>query len=116
MGKGRDEGSEIHCTDIEAIKDNTSRAVDEFAQRYLSMPRFTERCEVMDQAQLRDAMGLRSTIEAGDPWPKAEQLLLEHGFRWHNLGGVRVMYVMEREDMIPSEQDDWVEAEEVVDN
>lgn len=108
--------SNFHCTDIEAIKDNTEKAVDDFAQRYLSMPRFTERCEAMDQAQLRDAMGLRSTFEAGDPWPAAEKLLLERGFRWHMLGGMRVMYVMEREDMIPSELDGWADAEEVVDN
>ena len=108
-----DEQQNFHCTDIDALNDNVEKAVNDFALRYLSMPRFTERCEVMDQAQLRDAMGLRSTFEAGDPWPKAEQLLLEHNFRWHNLGGMRVMYVMERDDLVPSEQDDWQEADEV---
>lgn len=113
MGKGRDEGSEIHCTDIQALKDNVENAVDEFAQRYISMPRFTMDCEVMDQCQLRDAMGLRATVEAGDPWPKAEQLLLQHGFRWHLLGGTRVMYLMERADYQPD--DGWEEAEEVED-
>lgn len=112
MGKGKDEGNEIHCTDIEAIKDNATDAVDEFAKRYISMPRLTMECEVMDVSQLRDAMGLRSTIEAGDPWPAAEQQLLEHGFCWHMLGGTRVMYLKERENFIPD--DGWQEAEEIV--
>ena len=109
MGKGRDEGSEIHCTDTEALKDNAEVAVDEFARRYISMPVFTMECEAMDQRQLRDAMGLRATIEAGDPWPKAEQLLLEHGFRWHWLGDMRVMYLKEREDYKPD--DGWDDGE-----
>ncbi len=111
MGKGRDEGNEIHVTDIQALKDNVEEAVGEFALRYLSMPKFTMDCEVMDQCQLRDAMGLRSTIEAGDPWPKAEQLLLHAGFRWHWLGNMRVMFLKEREDYEPD--DVWQRAEEV---
>ena len=111
MGKGRDEGSEIHCTDIEALKDNATNAVEEVAARWLSMPKFTEECEVFDQRQLRDAMGLRATIEAGDPWPAAEKQLLEEGFRWHLLGGTRVMFLKEREDYVPD--DGWEEAEEL---
>ena len=110
MGKGRDEGNEIHVTDIEALKDNTQMAVEEFAARWISMPVFTLQCEVMDQRQLRDAMGLRATIEYGDPWPKAEQLLLQRGFRWHRLGASRVMFLQEREGYTPD--DGWQEAEE----
>jgi len=111
MGRGKDEGNEIHCTDIAALEDNTERAVEAFAARYLSMPRLMTDCEVMDQRQLRDAMGLRATIEAGDPWPAAEQKLLEHGFRWHLLGGTRVMYLREREDRKPD--DGWEDGEEI---
>lgn len=98
-------------TDTDAIKDNAEMAVDEFARRWIPMPRFTERCEVMDQAQLRDAMGLRATFDSGDPWPAAEQQLLLRGFRWHQLGGLRVMYLQEREDYEPD--DGWTEAEPV---
>ena len=112
MGKGRDEGNEIHVTDIAALKENTEVAVEAFAERWLSMPRFTMECEVMDQRQLRDAMGLRATIEAGDPWPAAESLLLQMGFRWHWLGGSRVMFLKERDGY----EDDggWKEAEEAL--
>ena len=113
MGKGRDEGSEIHCTDIQALKENTEQAVEAFADRYISMPRFTMDCEVMDQRQLRDAMGLRATIEAGDPWPKAEKMLTDMGFRWHMLGGTRVMYLKEREGYEPD--DGWDDGEEIED-
>ena len=111
MGKGRGEGNEIHCTDLEALKDNVEKAVEEFSSRWISMPRFTEECEVFDQRQLRDAMGLRATIEAGDPWPAAEQQLLEADFRWHWLGGTRVMFLKEREDYSPD--DGWDDAEEL---
>jgi hypothetical protein len=113
MGKGRDEGSEIHCTDIEALKDNAESAVDEFAARWLCMPNFTVDCEVMDQRQLRDAMGLRATIEAGDPWPAAERRLLEMGFRWQWLGDTRVMFLKERDGYTPDTG--WEDAEEYVD-
>ena len=104
--------SQFSVTDINAMKDNTTQAVEAFAQRYLSMPRFTAECEVMDQGQLRDAMGLRSTFESGDPWPAAEKQLLEHGFRWHNLGGMRVMFLKERPEYEPD--DGWNDGEEVV--
>jgi hypothetical protein len=109
MGKGKDTGNEIHCTDIQALKDNTEMAVEEFSKRWFSMPKFTMDCEVMDQRQLRDAMGLRATIEAGDPWPKAEELLLNANFRWHWLGGTRVMFLKEREDYEPD--DGWNDGE-----
>ena len=114
MGKGRDEGNEIHCTDIEAIKDVTQRAVDAFARQWMPAPCIDMLCELMDQRQLRDAMGLRATIEAGDPWPKAEKLLLDKGFRWQHIGGCRVMALREREDY--RVDDGWEEAEEVANN
>jgi hypothetical protein len=110
MSKEKDDKN-FHCTDIQALKDNVEQAVGEFALRYLSMPKFSLDCTVMDQRQLRDAMGLRATIEAGDPWPKAEQLLLSANFRWHWLGGTRVMFLKEREDYEPD--DGWERAEEV---
>lgn len=114
MGKGKDTGNEIHVTDLEALKYNTEQAVEAFAEQWLSMPRLTMGCQVMDQRQLRDAMGLRATIEAGDPWPKAEEMLLGMGFRWHILGGSRVMYLKEREDCEPD--DGWSDGEEIVDS
>lgn len=89
------------ATDIEALKSNVEMAVAEFARRWISVPTFTKYCEVMDQRQLRDAMGLRATIDAGDPWPQAEQLLLSMGFRWHWLSSSRVMYLQERDDFVP---------------
>ncbi len=98
-------------TDIDAACYNIRNAVDDFAERWLSMPRFDIGVEVMDQRQLRDAMGLRATIDVGDPWPKAEQLLYEHGFRWHWLGSQRVMYLKERDGFVPDTG--WEEAEEL---
>ena len=106
----KDDKTPITCTDIDAIKKNAIQAVEDFALRYLSMPRFTEECVVMDQGQLRDAMGLRANFSSGDPWPAAEQELIAHGFRWHSLGGMRVMYLKEREDYEPDTG--WEEAEE----
>lgn len=111
MGKKKEEGGGFHCTDIEALKDNATNAVGEFAARWLSMPTFTEDCEVFDQRQLRDAMGLRATIESGDPWPAAEKQLLDAGFRWHLLGGTRVMFLKEREGYTPD--DGWDDAKEM---
>lgn len=102
----------MSVTDIDALKDNTEDSVCAFAERFLSMPSFSERCEVMDKGQLRDAMGLRATFESGDPWPTAEKLLLERGFRWHWLGDRRVMYLMEREELVPS-NNGWADAEEL---
>lgn len=115
MGKGKQEQqdpSQFSVTDLEAMKDNTKCAVEAFAQRYLSLPKFVMDCEVMDQGQLRDAMGLRATFESGDPWPAAEKQLLEHGFCWHNLGGMRVMFLREREDY--QHDDGWNDGEEIV--
>lgn len=104
------ESKPIKVTNIEAAKFNISSAVEEFARRYISMPKFDLGVEIMDQGQLRDAMGLRATIDIGDPWPEAEQELLEHNFRWHNLSGHRVMYLKERDDFIPDTG--WQDAEE----
>ncbi len=98
-------------TDIEAAQNNIDTAVTDFARRWISLPTMVMPCEVMDQGQLRDAMGLHATIDLGDPWPQAEKLLLQSGFCWHTLGGSRVMFLREREDVI--EGDGWSEAEEV---
>ena len=99
-------------TDLDAIKDNTTKAVEAFAMRYICMPRFDIGVEVMDQAQLRDAMGLRSSFDSGDPWPAAEKQLMEHGFRWHFLGGSRVMFLKERDGY--QEDDGWNDGEEII--
>ena len=111
MAQDNEESSPKKITDIKALEDNVAAAVMGFAERWMSMPRFTEQCEVMDQGQLRDAMGLRATIDTGDPWPTAEKMLLEHGFRWHWLGGMRVMFLQERDSFVPDTG--WQDAEEV---
>lgn len=98
-------------TDIDAIRRNVSAAVESFNERWMSMPYLTEYCTVMDLRQLRDAMGLRSTMEAGDTWPQAEQMLLQFGFRWHWLGGTRVMYLQERDNFHPDTG--WKDVEEL---
>ena len=100
-------------TDLNAIKENVREAVNAFAQRYLSMPRFDVGVEIMNQAQLRDAMGLRATFEYGDPWPAAEQLLTQtYKFHWHWIGEQRVMLVKERDGFVPD--DGWNDGEEIV--
>lgn len=113
MGKGNNDDIQFSVTDLKAIEDNTERSVSSFAQRYIPMPRFDENCEIFDQAQLRDAMGLRATFESGDPWPAAEKLLLEIGFRWHTLGGMRVMYLRENPNYKPD--DGFNDGEEIKD-
>lgn len=109
MAKNDEEYEKLHVTDIDALSDNTDRAVEEFAARWVPVPRLTLQCEVMDVRQLRDAMGLRSTFEAGDPWPQAEKKLLDLGFRWHWLGGCRVMLLQERDGFITD--DGWSDGE-----
>ena len=106
-------------TDIDAATVNVKTAVDAFVERFAAMPAFAIGVDAMDQRQLRDAMGLRATVDIGDPWPKAEQLLLQSGFKWHWLGGTRVMYVQERDSFIlaglPDGDGEWAEAEEIND-
>lgn len=97
-------------TDIDALKNNVQMAVEGFADRWISMPGFGMDVEVMTLPQLRDAMGLRASIDWGDPWPTAEQELLTLGFRWHWLGGQRVMFLKERDDFVPDTG--WKDAEE----
>ena len=110
MARNEEQEVQLKVTDIDALKENAESAVCSFADRWVPSPAFTERCEVMDQGQLRDAMGLRATMDAGDPWPAAEKLLLQRGFCWHWLGGQRVMYLMERDGFIPCTG--WEEAED----
>ena len=97
-------------TDISAARDNIEAAVNAFCEQWAAAPEFRVGVELMDQCQLRNAMGLRATMDIGDPWPKAEMLLLNLGYKWHMLGGNRVMYVIERDGFIDA---DWSEAEEV---
>ena len=111
MEKGEQEMTPMVVTDLDAIKDNAEQAVNAFAERWLSMPRFDIGVEVFDQARLRDAMELRATFDYGDPWPAAEKSLYAHGFRWHFLSGQRVMYLKERDGYKPD--DGWNDGEEV---
>lgn len=111
--KEEEEKAPQKITDIEALRFSVESSVEEFARKWLPVPRFGIGVEVMDQRQLRDAMGLRASIDWGDPWPVAEQMLLERNFRWHWLSGLRVMYVMERDDMIACD-DGWNDGEELV--
>ena len=98
-------------TDIDAVSDNVTAAVTAFNERWMPWPRFDIGVEVMGVAELRDAMGLRASIDWGDPWPSAEQQLTELGFRWQMLSGQRVMYLKERDGYEPDTG--WQEAEEV---
>lgn len=111
MAESDEEKTPRKVTDIDALKDNVRMAVEEFAERWISMPGFGLDVEVMSVSQLRDAMGLRASIDWGDPWPAAEQELIRHGFRWHWLGGQRVMYLRERDDFVPDTG--WEVPEEV---
>ena len=113
MAQNDEEKAPLKVTDIEALTSNVRMAVEEFAKRWISMPRFGLGVEVMTVSQLRDAMGLRASIDWGDPWPAAEQELLNHQYRWHWLGGQRVMYLKERDDFVPDTG--WSDAEEVED-
>ena len=111
MAKDADEEKvPMKVTDIDALKNNVKMAVEGFADRWISMPGFGMDVEVMTLPQLRDAMGLRASIDWGDPWPAAEQELLTMGFRWHWLGGQRVMFLKERDDFVPDTG--WEDAEE----
>ena len=110
----RDDGAEkapLRVTDIEAAKENIENAVNAFTERWIPMPHFDIGVEVMDQRRLRDAMGLRTTFDVGDPWPEAERILYLQGFRWHWLGSQRVMFLQERDGWVPDTG--WHEAEEV---
>lgn len=112
MSKSNDDEEKLPAkvTDIDAARDNIEAAVDAFCDQWALAPEFKMGVEVMDQRQLRDAMGLRATMDIGDPWPKAEMLLLNRGYKWHLLGGIRVMYVVERDGFIDA---DYAEAEEI---
>ena len=111
MAQNDEEKAPRKVTDIGALEENVRMAVEQFAERWISMPGFGLDVEVMSVSQLRDAMGLRASIDWGDPWPSAEQALMACGFRWHWLGGQRVMFLKERDGFIPDTG--WQEAEEV---
>lgn len=111
MAQNDEEKTPRKVTDIDAAGENIETMVAAFNERWMPMPGFAIGVEVMTVADLRDAMGLRATIDVGDPWPAAEKRLHEYGFRWHWLGGQRVMYLKEREDFVPDTG--WEKAEEV---
>ena len=98
-------------TDIDAAGSNITVAVQAFADQWLPWPQFDIGVEIMDVGRLRDAMGLRASIDIGDPWPSAEKQLLSLGFRWQMLGGQRVMYLKEKDGFEP--YTGWEDAEEV---
>lgn len=108
-----EEKKPLKVTDIDAAKKNIDTMVAAFNERWMPMPGFGMGVEVMTVAELRDAMGLRAAIDIGDPWPTAEKLLMDFGFRWHWLGGQRVMYLREREEFVPDTG--WEVPEEVKD-
>ena len=112
MAKEED-SSPKKVTDISAAEDNITMAVQMFVDRWMPWRRFDLDVEIMDVGQLRDAMGLRASIDVGDPWPSAEKQLLDLGFRWQSLSGMRVMYLKERDDYKPDTG--WEEAEEYID-
>ena len=95
---------------VEELAETISDRVDDFARRYITLPRMVMPCEVMDVGQLRDAMSLRVTPE-GDEWKVAEQLLKEHGMHLQMMGGTRVMFLRERDDFI--ESDGYLLPEEI---
>ena len=105
-----EEKTPVKVTDISSAQANIEDAVAAFVQRWMPAPKFDIGVEVMDQGQLRDAMGLRATIDLGDPWPLAERQLLDSGFRWQWLNGVRVMYLREKDGYAPDTG--WQDAEE----
>ena len=112
MAKGEEEQSiPKKATDIDAVKENAKNAVMSFADRWIPVPAFDIGVEVMDVGQLRDAMGLRATIDWGDAWPSVENALQQMGFRWHWLGGKRVMYLKEKDGWVIDTG--WEEPEEV---
>lgn len=108
-----EEKKPLKVTDIDAAKKNIDTMVAAFNERWMPMPGFGMGVEVMTVAELRDAMGLRAAIDIGDPWPAAEKLLMNFGFRWHWLGGQRVMYLREREEFVLDTG--WEVPEEVKD-
>ena len=106
MAQNDEEKAPKKVTDIEA-------AVMAFAEQWMPWPRFDLGVKVMDVGRLRDAMGLRASIDIGDPWPSAEKQLLDLGFRWQMMGGQRVMYLKEKDGFEPDTG--WSDAEEVCD-
>lgn len=108
-----EEKTPTKVTDISSAQANIEDSVAAFVQRWMPAPKFDIGVEVMDQGQLRDAMGLRATIDLGDPWPLAERQLLDSGFRWQWLNGLRVMFLREKDGYTPDTG--WEDAEEYED-
>lgn len=89
---------------------NIEDTVVAFTRQWAAMPEFDIGVEVMDKRQLRDMMGIRMSDDYGDPWPSVERKLLDAGYRWHTLGGQRVMFLKERDGFVDA---DWSDAEEM---
>lgn len=113
MAQDDKEKAQLTVTDIDAAIENITMAVQAFTEQWTPAPKFEIGVEIMDVGRLRDAMGLRASIDWGDPWPAAEKQLLEVGFRWQILGGQRVMYLKEKDGYEPDTG--WQEAEEYID-
>lgn len=106
-----EEKQPTRVTDIDSAKSNTATMVCSFANRWMPWPNFDLGVEVMDVARLRDVMGLRATIDIGDPWPEAERMLIDQGFVWHWLNGQRVMYLKEKDGYV--EETGWQDAQPI---
>ena len=89
---------------------NIEDAVAAFIRQWAAMPELDIGVAVIDKRQLRDMMGVRASDDYGDPWPSVERKLLDAGYRWHILGGQRVMFLKERDDFVYA---DWSDAEEM---
>lgn len=90
---------------------NIEDAVNTFMDQWQPWPVFDVGVEVMDLCRLRGTIGVRATMDYGDPWPSVERRLLDAGFRWQSLGNQRVMYLKERDGFVPDTG--WEDAEEV---
>ena len=104
-----DDKKPTRVTNIDSAKSNIETMVYSFMERWMPWPSFDLGVEIMDVGQLRDSMGLRATIDIGDPWPEAERILTEQGFVWHWLNGQRVMYLKEKGGYV--QKTGWQEAE-----
>lgn len=66
MAQDDKEKVQLTATDIDAVKGNITLAVQAFAEQWMPWPKFEIGVEIMDVGRLRDAMGLRASIDWGD--------------------------------------------------
>ena len=105
-----EEKTPTKVTDISSAQANIEDSVAAFVQRWMPAPKFDIGVEIMDQGQLRDAMRLRAPHALRDPSPKPDRQLLDSGFRWQWLNGLRVMFLREKDGYTPDTG--WEDAEE----